>query len=692
MSSWRGGKDAGGEPSVDAQLEDLFTKLSQAAEQGSHKRALKCADDVLKISPGDADAIRCRVTALIELQRFADCAATIEKDVADDALRRDLAFERAYALYKCGKVDESLRILQTETSQDERESTRAMQLEAQLMHRAGRHGEAATIYETLFRDRADDVVGSPNTAVNLAAALVAAGRGSDVAAALKRLKISPKDSFELAFNFACALLETGNLADAADYLTLAKNQGAETLMDEDLDEEAVADELLPIDAQRARVAEMLGRKEEAAEGYRAAMAIKSTDAATQAIAANNLAALVGPRGEGGADAMRQTQRFCDKDGKLNDALIGKLTEAQRRVLVINRAKALLHSNHLDRCRDALGTLRKLPGAEGAREAAMLEAALFMRERKPEKAVKLLTDLIASGANGDGGAVRDARLALAQIHASAGDYAAAIEALKGVKELEGTAAGAATLVALHELAGDASGADAVLDGSGAAGGAGGAPEVALRAAERKLARGAASEARAIFESVMNDGAADDDEKLAARAGVALAKAQSGDVAGAEADAAALFERVAAAAGGATDADTLEETLPASVLARAAELERRMRGKRGKRGEDGDVDRPKTRKKRKKKVIYPKGFDPSNPGPAPDPERWLPLRERSTWKGKRKKVNIRGAQGASSAKAIDQLGKTEFSGGDAKKVDAEAMREKVLSVAGGKGKKKGGKGRR
>ena len=676
---------------MDAQLEDLFTKLSQAVEQGLHKRALKCADDVLKISPGDADAIRCRVTALIELQRFADCVATIEKDVADDALRKDLAFERAYALYKCGKVDESLRILQTETSQDERESTRAMQLEAQLMYRAGRHDETATIYEALFRDRADDVGESPNTAVNLAAALVTAGRGSDLAAALKRLKMSPKDSFELAFNFACALLETGNLADAADYLTLAKNQGAETLMDEDLDEEAIADELVPIDAQRARVAEMLGRKEEAAEGYRAAMAIKSTDAATQAIAANNLAALVGPRGEGGANAMRQVQRFCDKDGKLNDALVGKLTEAQRRVLVINRAKALLHSNHLDRCRDALVTLRKLPGAEGAREAAMLDAALFMRERKPEKAVKSLTDLIASGANGDVGAVRDARLALAQIHASAGDYAAAIEALKGVKELEGTAAGAATLVALHELAGDASGADAVLDGSGAVSAAG--AEVALRAAERKLTRGAHGEAKAIFESVMDDAAADGDEKLAARAGVALAKALGGDVVGAEADAAALFERVAAAAGGATDADSLEETLPASVLARAAELERRMRGKRGKRGEDGDgAHKPKTRKKRKKKVIYPKGFDPSNPGPAPDPERWLPLRERSTWKGKRKKVNIRGAQGASSAKAIDQLGKTEFSGGDAKKVDAEAMREKVLSVAGAKGKKKGGKGRR
>ena len=678
---------------MDAQLEELFTKLSECAEQGSHKRVLKCADDVLKISPGDADAVRCRVTALIELQRFADCAETIEKDVVDAELRKELAFERAYALYKCGKTDDALRVLQTETSEDERESTRAVQLEAQLMYRAGRHEEAATMYETLFRDHADEVGESPNTAVNLAAAMVAAGRGADLPAALKRLKISPKDSFELAFNFACALVECGNLTDAADYLTLAKNQGAETLMDEDLDEDAVADELMAVDAQRAFVAEMLGRKDEAAEGYRAALAIESTDAATRAIVANNLAALVGSRGEGGADAMRRTQRNCDKDGKLNDVLVGKLSERQRRTLVVNRAKALLHSNHLDRCRDALGTLRKLDGDAGAKEAVMLEAALFMRERKPEKAVKLLGDVVAKG--GDVGTVRDARLALAQIHASAGDYANAIDALRGVSELEGTAAGAATLVALHELAGDASGADAVLDASSGGASAGGAPpEVALRAAERKLTRGAAGEARAMFESVAADPAADDDDKLAASAGIAFAKAQVGDVAGAEADAGALFERVASAAGGATDADSLEDTLPASVLVRAAEMEKRMRGKRGakSRGDgDGSTDKPKARKKRKKKVILPKGFDPSNPGPLPDPERWLPLRERSTWKGKRKKVNIRGAQGASSAKAIDQLGKTEFSGGTDAKKEAEAIKEKVLSVAGGgKGKKK--KGRR
>ena len=29
-----------------------------------------------------------------------------------------------------------------------------------------------------------------------------------------------------------------------------------------------------------------------------------------------------------------------------------------------------------------------------------------------------------------------------------------------------------------------------------------------------------------------------------------------------------------------------------------------------------------KKRNRKIKYPKGFDPVNPGPEPDPERWLP----------------------------------------------------------------------
>jgi signal recognition particle subunit SRP72 len=53
----------------------------------------------------------------------------------------------------------------------------------------------------------------------------------------------------------------------------------------------------------------------------------------------------------------------------------------------------------------------------------------------------------------------------------------------------------------------------------------------------------------------------------------------------------------------------------------------------------------RKKRRRKPIYPKGFDPANPhNPAPNPERWLPKRERAAFrKLNKKKTKVRGAQG-------------------------------------------------
>ena len=52
-----------------------------------------------------------------------------------------------------------------------------------------------------------------------------------------------------------------------------------------------------------------------------------------------------------------------------------------------------------------------------------------------------------------------------------------------------------------------------------------------------------------------------------------------------------------------------------------------------------------KKRKRKIKYPKDFNPEEPGPLPDPERWLPKWQRSRYKkiAKKKGIYIKGAQG-------------------------------------------------
>lgn len=58
--------------------------------------------------------------------------------------------------------------------------------------------------------------------------------------------------------------------------------------------------------------------------------------------------------------------------------------------------------------------------------------------------------------------------------------------------------------------------------------------------------------------------------------------------------------------------------------------------------------KVKKKKKRKVRLPKNYDPNT---TPDKERWLPLRERSYYKGRRnkKKAGIgKGTQGSVSTK--------------------------------------------
>ncbi|KAK7318071.1 hypothetical protein RJT34_02769 [Clitoria ternatea] len=61
----------------------------------------------------------------------------------------------------------------------------------------------------------------------------------------------------------------------------------------------------------------------------------------------------------------------------------------------------------------------------------------------------------------------------------------------------------------------------------------------------------------------------------------------------------------------------------------------------------MNKTKAKKKRKRKPRYPKGFNPENPGPPLDLERWFPRRERSTYRPKRKDKRasqVRGSQGA------------------------------------------------
>ena len=60
------------------------------------------------------------------------------------------------------------------------------------------------------------------------AAYVAGGRAREVPAVMAAMKFGPRDSFEIAFNAACALLGAGDAPAAEQQLLLAQRLGAQS--------------------------------------------------------------------------------------------------------------------------------------------------------------------------------------------------------------------------------------------------------------------------------------------------------------------------------------------------------------------------------------------------------------------------------------------------------------------------------
>ncbi len=71
----------------------------------------------------------------------------------------------------------------------------------------------------------------------------------------------------------------------------------------------------------------------------------------------------------------------------------------------------------------------------------------------------------------------------------------------------------------------------------------------------------------------------------------------------------------------------------MLVNAGSWAARRRAAEGTAQKAGEDDAQRQKKKRKRRVRLPKDFDTANPGPMPNPERWMPKWQRSDFKKKR-----------------------------------------------------------
>lgn len=598
-------------------LEDLFTTLNRHIQASSYDNAVKLTDQILSIAPGDEDALRCKIVALIKNDRFEEAISAIQSSRTPSD---DLHFFKAYCLYRENKLDEALESLKRQERDDE-----TMLLESQILYRLGKMDACVDIYQKLQKSKIDSLE------INSVAALVMAGRSSEVQGLLDSLRVKAKDSFELAYNTACSLIGREKYTDAEQLLLLGRRIGQETLADENYAEEEIEIELAPIAVQLAYVEQLLGRKQDAIEAYTNIIKRDMADESSIAVAVNNLISLRGPKDV--SDSIRKLERLKEKETqnfRLANGLNFKLSAKEREAIYANRVLLLLHANKLDQARELVSAL---PGMfPESVIPVLLQAALLVRENKAGKAEEILAQFAGKFPEKS----RILYLARAQVAAAAGHSHIAADSLAKIPDIQHMPATVATLVSLKERAGDIEGAAAVLDSatkwwSNAMTEENKLNVIMQEAASFKLRHGREEDAAKLFEELIKS-----QENLEALVGLITTVARV-DVLKAE-----QYEKKLKTLPGVKgiDVDSLERTSGVKKVEGSTNIGVVDTNEEGK-------NKTKTKKKRKRKPRYPKGYDPANPGPPPDPERWLPKRERSSFRPKRKDkraAQVRGSQGA------------------------------------------------
>ncbi|KAL0435428.1 UNVERIFIED_CONTAM: Signal recognition particle subunit SRP72 [Sesamum radiatum] len=600
-------------------IEDLFTSLNRHIQRSEFDLAVKVSDQVLSIAPGDEDAIRCKLVALIKNDSIDDALSAIQEFSKKSSM--DFSFFKAYCLYRQNKLDEALGSLKEQEG-----NSAIMLLESQILFRLGKMDACVDIYQKLQKSKIDSLE------INFVAGLVSAGRASEVQGAMDSLRVKPTSSFELAYNVACSLIERNKYKDAEQMLLSARRIGQETLMEENLADDDIEIELAPLAVQLAYVQQLLGNTQEAFELYSSIIKKNLADESSLAVAISNLIALKGPKDV--SDGLRKLDKLIEKgEGPLTFHLARgldlKLSQKQREAIYVNRMLLLLHSNKLDQARELASAL---PGMfPNSIMPVLLQAAVHVRENKANKAEEILGQL----ANKSPDKSKIILLARAQIAAAAGHPQIAAESLLKIQDIQHKPATVATIVSLKERAGDIDGADDVFDSaikwwSNAMTEDNKLDIIMQEAASFKLRHGKKDEAARLYEELVKSHGS-----IEALVGLIQTAAHT-DIQKAES-----YEKQLKPFPGlkGIDVESLEKTSGAknTESAPAAGIPEAYEPK----------NKEKTKKKRKRKPKYPKGFDPANPGPPPDPERWLPKRERSSYRPKRKDkraAQIRGSQGA------------------------------------------------
>ncbi|KFV57905.1 Signal recognition particle subunit SRP72, partial [Tyto alba] len=583
---------------------------------------------VLQISKDDVTALQCKVVCLIQNGNFKEALGVINTHTK--VLTSDIiAFEKAYCEYRLNRIENALKTIQSASQQTDK----LKELYGQVLYRLERYDDCLAAYRDLIRNSQDEYEEERKT--NLSAVVAAQSTWE---------KVMPEDlglreaTYELCYNSACALIGQGKLNEAMKKLQKAEELCRQSLSeDSDVTEEDIEGELAIIHGQMAYIMQLQGRTEEALQLYNQIIKLKPTDVGLLAVIANNIITI------------NKDQNVFDSKKKVKltnaEGVEHKLSKKQLQAIEFNKALLAMYTNQADQCRKLSASLQSqspehlLP--------VLIQAAQLCREKQHAKAVGLLQDF----ADQHPANAVEIKLTMAQLKIAQGSVTKACMILRSIEELQHKPGMVSALVTMYSHEEDIDSAIEVFTQAiqwyqqfqartnyGCSVFQPKSPvhlSLIREAANFKLKHGRKKEAISDLEELWKQNPKDVHTLAQLISAYSLVDPEKAKV---------LSKHLPS-----SDTLSLKVDVDALENSHGATYVRKKAGKltgdnQQKEQGQGDVKK----KKKKKKGKLPKNYDPKV---TPDPERWLPMRERSYYrgrkKGKKKDQVGKGTQGSTTA---------------------------------------------
>ncbi|KFO05681.1 Signal recognition particle subunit SRP72, partial [Balearica regulorum gibbericeps] len=583
---------------------------------------------VLQISKDDVTALQCKVVCLIQNGNFKEALSVINTNTK--VLTSDIiAFEKAYCEYRLNRIENALKTIQSASHQTDK----LKELYGQVLYRLERYDDCLAAYRDLIRNSQDEYEEERKT--NLSAVVAAQSTWE---------KVMPEDlglreaTYELCYNSACALIGQGKLNEAMKKLQKAEELCRQSLSeDSDVTEEDIEAELAIIHGQMAYIMQLQGRTEDALQLYNQIIKLKPTDVGLLAVIANNIITI------------NKDQNVFDSKKKVKltnaEGVEHKLSKKQLQAIEFNKALLAMYTNQADQCRKLSASLQSqspehlLP--------VLIQAAQLCREKQHAKAIGLLQDF----ADQHPANAAEIKLTMAQLKIAQGSVTKACMILRSIEELQHKPGMVSALVTMYSHEEDIDSAIEVFAQAihwyqqfqartnyGCCVFQPKSPvhlSLIREAANFKLKHGRKKEAISDLEELWKQNPKDVHTLAQLISAYSLVDPEKAKV---------LSKHLPS-----SDTMSLKVDVDALENSHGATYVRKKAGKltgdnQQKEQGQGDVKK----KKKKKKGKLPKNYDPKV---TPDPERWLPMRERSYYrgrkKGKKKDQVGKGTQGSTTA---------------------------------------------